>query len=84
MSSRVTSASDPAYATAAVTPNDDNDLVTKATGGLFVTAVGNVAFHDMSGNVVTLTAVAANTRIPIQARRVLSTGTTATVIALFA
>lgn len=84
MSSRVTSASDPAYSTAAVTPNNSTDLVTKATGGLFVTAVGNVAFHDMDGNTVTLTAVAANTRIPIQARRVLSTGTTATVIALFA
>lgn len=84
MSSRVTSASDPAYETAAITPNDGTDLPTKATGGLFVVTAGNVAFHDMGGRPIALLAVAAHTRIPIQARRVLSTGTTATVIALFA
>lgn len=82
--SRVTSASDPAYSTAAVTPNDNTDLPTKATGGLLVLATGNIAFHDMDGNARTITAAPALYRVPIQVRRVLSTGTTATVLALYA
>jgi hypothetical protein len=82
MSSRVTSASDPAYAAQAVTPSNTVDLPSTATGGLYVIVAGNLAFHDMNGNAHALLAVPAFTRIPIQARRVLVTGTAATVLAL--
>lgn len=66
----------------AVVPSNTVDLVDTAHGGLYVTATGNIVFHDFFGNTVTLTAVPAFTRIPIVASRVLATGTTATVLAL--
>lgn len=75
---------DAAFKAVAVVPNDATDLPDGvATFGLFVVATGNVVFHDAAGNAITLSAVAANTRLPIQAKRVLSTGTTATVRALY-
>jgi hypothetical protein len=44
--------------------------------GLFVAAAGNVKFVTANGDTVTLTAVAANTVIPISVRQVFNTGTT--------
>lgn len=73
-----------AFKAIAVTPSDTEDLPGgTALRGLYVTATGNVVFHDGSGVTNTLTAVAANTHIDIQAKRVLATGTTATVRALY-
>lgn len=66
----------------AVAKSDTVDLANTAFGGLYVSATGNVKFNDLQGNTVTLTAVAANVRIPIGASRVWNTGTTATVLAL--
>lgn len=71
-----------AFKGVAVTPNDSADLPNVAKGGLYVTVAGNLAFHDAGGEVWTLLAVPAFTRIPVQARRVLATGTAATVKAL--
>jgi hypothetical protein len=82
MSSRVTSASDPAYAAMAVTPSDVDNLPSAALGGLYVIVAGNVSFIDMNGVTHSLLAVPAFTRIPIQVRRVRATGTAATVLAL--
>lgn len=70
------------HATAsAVALSDTTDLAHYAYG-LLVVATGNVKFNDAGGNAITLTAVAANTVIPVVASRVWATGTTATVLAL--
>lgn len=74
---RVTAAS-----ASAVTPSDAVNLPAVAQAGLYVIVTGNLAFHDASGQTVTLLAVPVFTRIPIAAKRVLATGTTATVLAL--
>lgn len=68
----------------AVTPSDIVDLPQVSYFGLFVTVTGNVKV-DMagSGTAITFTGLAANTVLPIAARRVYSTGTTATILALF-
>lgn len=68
--------------TEAVTPNDSTDLPTPATGGLWVVATGNVVMI-VGSTTVTLTGVAANTRLPFAATRVKATGTTATLLALY-
>lgn len=62
----------------AVTPNDGADLafVPKA---LWVNVAGNLALVDADGNDA-IFAVAASIPIPLRARRVLATGTTATGI----
>lgn len=62
-----------------ITPDDDTDLASVATGGLFVGGAGDVCFRDLQGADVTWT-VAAGTFIPVAAVRVLATGTTATSI----
>lgn len=81
MSMRVTSLSDPADDAYVVTPDDDNDLPSGSTRGLWVAATGDVSFVTVGGTEVALTEVAANTYIPVRARRVLE-ATTATVLAL--
>lgn len=64
----------------AVSLSDTVDLAEPASG-LLVTAVGNVSFL-CGGNIVSLTAVPANTILPFRVTRVRATGTTATVLAL--
>lgn len=59
-----------------------DDPAGPAQAGLYVIAVGNVVFEDYLGNVITLAAVPAFTRIPIAAKRIHNTGTTATVLLL--
>lgn len=72
-----------AFRAAAVTPNDGTDLPGgAATCGLYVTVTGNVSF-DVGGTTVSLLAVPVLTRLPFAATRVRSTGTTATVLALY-
>lgn len=68
------------YRTEAATPSDTvADPKGLAKKGVLVTVAGNVSLVDGGGNTVALTAVAAGTLIPIQTRRINSTGTTATV-----
>lgn len=65
---------------AAVTPHDDNDLDPIADE-LWVGGAGNVVLIGADDTVsVTITAVAAGTRLPWRVKRVLATNTTATLI----
>jgi hypothetical protein len=69
-----------AYGTyAAVTPNDGADLPFVATA-LWVGGAGNVAVVNSAGVPTTFVAVAAGATLPIQCKRVLNAGTTATLI----
>jgi hypothetical protein len=61
----------------AITKSDSADLP-HVTRFLMVGAVGDVALITLNGDTVTLKAVAAGVPIPICARQVLSTNTTAT------
>jgi hypothetical protein len=79
-------ASDPFRRTAAITPSDIADNVSGSTVGLLVTAAGNVAFipkDNADAASIPMLAVAVNTIIHVVARRVLATGTTATVVAIY-
>lgn len=67
----------------AVTPNDSTPLTNGVARGLFVTVAGNLAFITPEGDTVTLTTVAINSRIDCQVSIVKSTGTTATVLAIY-
>jgi len=64
---------------AAITPSDSNDL-THVTRAIWVGGDGNITFTMSGGMNVTLTGVKAGSLLPIRAKRVLSTGTTATGI----
>lgn len=59
----------------AVTPSDTAD---QFYDSLFVGGAGNVSVVTAAGQTVTLTGVAAGTRLPLRVRKVRSTGTTAT------
>ena len=68
---------------AAVTPHDTNELA-HTTMALWVGGAGNVSVVDAKGNTVTITGVAAGTRLPISVNKVRATGTTATnIVALY-
>lgn len=66
----------------AVTPSDTVALPQLASA-LYVIVTGNVVFISAGGDTVTLTAVPAFTLVPIATSQVKSTGTTATVLALW-
>lgn len=75
---------DPAIDAVAVTPSDSVDLI-DGVRGLWVGGAGAVAvqlpgFSGQSGATVTFSGVAAGTLLPVRARKVLATGTTATLI----
>ena len=70
-------------AAAAVTPNDGVDLPLKPCQALLVTATGNLSVVMEAGGQIDLTGVTANTLLPLRVSRVRSTGTTATVVALY-
>jgi ABC-type Fe2+-enterobactin transport system substrate-binding protein len=59
-----------------VTPSDSTDVNFRA---IWITTAGNVALRDRNDNDVTFTVVA-STLLPVQPKRILSTGTTATGI----
>jgi len=64
----------------AVTPNDSADLPTPARA-LYVGSTGNVALiPNRGGTAVTFTNIPSGSILPVQAYRVLATGTTATSI----
>jgi hypothetical protein len=69
----------PVQAFVAITPSDTADFTYGESRGLHVNVAGNIAIVDGRGNTVTLTVVA-GMPLPYAARRVLSTGTTATGI----
>jgi len=70
----------PAIRAAAVTPNDSTDL-SFVTRSLYVGGAGNVSVDlAESGTAVVFVGVPAGTFLPIRAKRVRSTGTTATNI----
>lgn len=77
-STRSVANSDPASYGAAVTPNDSTDLAT-VPRALFIGGAGNVVVHDAAGTSLTFTCPA-GLMLAFRARRVLSTGTTATGI----
>ena len=66
----------PATTWTAVTPSDSVDVTYRA---IWVNVAGNIALRDHQDNDETF-AVAANTLLPLQPKRVLSTGTTASGI----
>jgi hypothetical protein len=69
---------------ATVTPNDSTDLPFGQPRGIYVGVTGDVVVRDNGGNNVTLTAMLAGVVHPIAARRILSTGTTATgIVAIY-
>ncbi|MBX6746128.1 MAG: hypothetical protein IRY87_29180 [Acetobacteraceae bacterium] len=68
---------------AVVTPDDANDLP-RVTKALWVTATGTLSIIAVDDSAaVSLGTVPAGTLIPVRARRVMATGTTATVVALY-
>lgn len=68
------------YDAFAITPDDNTDLVGGPTRGIYVGVTGNLACVMSGGTTVTMTGLAAGVWHPIQAQRILSTGTTATSI----
>lgn len=73
-----------AHAAVAVSPHDTTPILPDGQFAheLFVVVTGNVSFITPAGNTVSLTSVAANTKLPFCATHVRATGTTATVLAL--
>lgn len=69
----------PARGVISVTTSDTVDLPNGACRGMHCNAAGNIKFTDLYGNSVTLT-VTAGVPIPYAAKRIWSTGTTATGI----
>lgn len=69
----------PVSALRSVTPSDTVDLADGTCRGFHCNVAGNVAFHDFTGNAVTLT-VLAGVSYPYSASRILAAGTTATGI----
>lgn len=71
----------PAFDAVAVTPSDTTQI--PATRSLYIGVTGDVAVEMTSGNSVTFKAVPVGV-LPIQAHKVLLTGTTATnILALY-
>jgi len=62
-----------------VTPSDTVDLA-QLSEAIWVGGAGNVALVQSNNKVVTFTSVPAGAWLPLQARRINATGTTATAI----
>lgn len=65
---------------AAVTPADGTDLPGGLSGGIYVGVTGDLAIMDQGGTSVTLPNILAGVFHPINAKRILATGTTAASI----
>lgn len=63
----------------AITPGDGTDL-SFATRAVWVGGAGDLTVTLLGGDTVTLSAIPAGTLIPIRAKQVAATGTTATLI----
>lgn len=77
--------SDPAYSAAAVTPADGTTLTNGFCDALYIGSTGNVAcILQGDSAAVTFTGLASGTILPVRARTVEATGTTATgIVALY-
>jgi hypothetical protein len=64
---------------AVITPNDGTDLPSR-TFGIYVGGAGNVKVDMGDGTTVTFSGVVAGTVLPIQAKRVYATGTSASLM----
>lgn len=62
-----------------ITPSNDTDLAVNAAG-IYVGVTGDVKLITEQGTTLTFKAVPAGTVVPMDTRRVLATGTTATVL----
>jgi hypothetical protein len=69
----------PATLAEAVTPHDTNEL-TNVSRGLWVGGAGDVAVVTSGGSTATFAAVPAGTMLPVRAKIVKTTGTTASSI----
>jgi hypothetical protein len=69
----------PADNAAELTPSDSTNLTTFSRA-LWVGGAGNLCVTMIGGQTVTFSNVAAGTFLPIRVKRVLATGTTATLI----
>lgn len=74
----------PASGAAAITPSDSGDLPT-TTRGIYVGVAGNIVVDLYDGTTsITFVGLAAGTILPVRAKRVRSTNTTATsLVALY-
>lgn len=68
---------DPASSAVAITPNDSTDL-TVVTRGIYVGGAGSVKVDMQTSGTVTFVGCVAGQTLAIRAKRVYSTGTTAT------
>lgn len=72
-------AASPAYKAVAVTPHDSTNLE-RGCRGLYIGGAGNVVVVFPDDTAITFTAVPVGTFMPVQAKRVNFTSTTATAI----
>lgn len=70
----------PATNAAVVTPSDSTDFAFGVSKALYVGGTGNMVVVTQGGDAVTFSAIPVGTIIPIQAKRINSTSTTATLI----
>lgn len=74
----------PVVGAVAVTTSDVADLTVSPCRGIYVGVSGDVKIDTPAGDTVTLTGLAAGMMHPIGAKRIYSTGTTATgILALY-
>lgn len=71
--------SDPYREAFAVTPADGADLALY-TRGIWVGGAGNINLDTVGGNTILISGIQAGTLLPIRAKRIRSTSTTATLI----
>lgn len=69
---------EPSHTYFAITPHDSNDFSQGPVRGIYVGGAGNMVAVTTGGTAVTFTGVLAGSIIPIRAKRVNSTNTTAT------
>lgn len=82
-SSHATALDSPARRAASVTPADGTDLTTTARA-LWVGGGGNITLDTAGGDTVTIPNIPDGAVLPVTARRIRSTGTTATnIVALW-
>lgn len=71
----------PATQLVAITKNDATDLTTLKIKGIWVGGTGDVAVMGLNdAAAITLSAVPAGTLLPVMPKRVMATGTTATLL----
>ena len=70
----------PAVSAVAITPSDSADFTTTSCRAIWVGGTGTIKVDMSDGTTVTFSGVPAGYILPIRARRVYSTGTTATLM----